>query len=63
MTRELVAWLLWCANQGYVMAEDRAIVPNHFLDDPDTLHPTDRAELLGWLGMADEVIAAIEAER
>lgn len=63
-TRQHVAWLLWCASQGYVLAEDRAILsrPHQFEADPSTLHPDDRAELPGWLDMADQVLAAIDAE-
>lgn len=60
--RELVAWLLWCANQGYIKAEDRDILTNWFLDDPTTLHRDDLAQREGWLSMADEVLAAIQDE-
>lgn len=28
--REYVAWLLWCANEGYLKARDRAILDNWF---------------------------------
>ena len=58
--RKVVAWLLWCANQGYLNAEDRAILDNHFLTDGPH-HPDDQVE--HWLAMADEVLAAIDAER
>lgn len=63
-TREHVAWLLWCANQGYILAEDRAVLgggPDTFLADMRQ-HPDDLAELPGWLDMADSVLAAIDAE-
>jgi len=49
----------WCVNEGYVKAEDRAILTNWFLDDPASLHPRDAADRDGWLSTADEVIAAI----
>lgn len=62
--RAHVAWLLWCANQGYLKAEDRAILGgNHFLEDPQTLHQRDRDERPGWLQMADEVLATVRAEQ
>lgn len=57
--RTHVAWLLWCANQGYILAEDRALVDNWFLADLETLHPDDLAARPGWLDMADSVLAAI----
>lgn len=57
--RETVAWLLWCANQGYIKAEDRAVLTNWFLDDHRTLNIDDYESREGWLSMADEVIAAI----
>ena len=61
--REKVAWLLWCANQGYIKAEDRAVLsggPDTFVADMQ--HPDDLAELPGWLDMADQVLAAIRSE-
>lgn len=61
-TRRKIAWLLWCANQGYLLAEDRADLTNHFEEDPSTLHPDDAAELPGWLEMADQVLAGIDSE-
>lgn len=59
--RAKIAWLLWCANQGYINEEDRAILrsPNIFEMDPSALHPDDQNELHGWLDMADKVIAAL----
>lgn len=57
--RETVAWLLWCANQGYIKDEDRAVLTNWFLDDHRTLNIDDYESQAGWLSMADEVIAAI----
>lgn len=58
--REHVAWILWCINQGYVLAEDRAILANWLLDDPSTLHPDDAKIRPGLLDMADEVLNAID---
>ena len=60
-TRAHVAWLLWCANQGYINAEDRAVNGNNFVTEMSQ-HPDDRRELPHWLGMADELLAAIDAE-
>jgi hypothetical protein len=63
-TREHVAWLLWCANQGYLLAEDRAVLsggPDTFISDMQ--HPDDLGQLPGWLDMADQVLAAIDAEK
>jgi hypothetical protein len=61
VTRELIAWLLWCANQGYLHPDDRALLDNHFLPDAGPLHPDDAAEVPHWLEMADQVLAAIQA--
>lgn len=63
-TRTHVAWLLWCANQGYLKPEDRKILrrPHLFEADPETLHPIDLSERRVYLQMADEVLAAIEDE-
>lgn len=63
-TRDHVAWLLWCANQGYLKTEDRDILSGDgstFTEDMSH-HPDDAAELPGWLDMADSVLAAIDAE-
>lgn len=61
--RAHVAWLLWCANQGYLNAVDRALTSNMFLEDPAGLHPDDLAERPHWLAMADEVLAAVRVSR
>jgi hypothetical protein len=53
-----VAWLLWCIDQGYVNAADRAILQNWLKDDPATLHPDDAARRPHLLAMADEVLEA-----
>ena len=55
--RDRIAWLLWCANEGYLTADDRAGVSNIFTADPATLHPDDVFSLPKWRGMADAVIA------
>ena len=57
--RTHIAWLLWCLQQGYVNAEDRAILHNWLDDDPATFHPDDAKEVPHLLAMADEVIAAV----
>lgn len=62
--RTHVAWLLWCVNQGYLKAEDRAINSmnaNNFIAEMSQ-HPDDRAELPHWLEIADTVLAAIAEE-
>ena len=59
--RTHIAWLLWCLQQGYVKAEDRAILHNWLDDDPATLHPNDAETRPHLLAMADEVIAAVNA--
>jgi hypothetical protein len=56
--------LLWCANQGYLLAGDRAVLsggPDTFIADMQ--HPDDLAQLPCWLDMADQVLAAIDAEK
>jgi len=58
-----VAWLLWCLDQGYVDAADRAILHNWFKADPAALNPDDAARRLHLLAMADEVIAAVTGDR
>jgi hypothetical protein len=58
--RTRIAWLLWCANQGYILAEDRALVDNIFEADPTTLHSDDQRDVPGWLDMADAVIRELE---
>jgi hypothetical protein len=55
-----LAWLIWCVNQGYVNADDRAILTNWLLDDPRDLHPKDAALRPHLLAMADEVLAAAD---
>ena len=58
-----LAWLLWCFNEGYVNAEDRAIMTNWLLADPANLHPDDVALRPHLLAMADEVLALIREVR
>lgn len=60
--RQQVAWLMWCLNQGYTAAEDRAILTNWLEEDPASLHPDDVALRPRLLAMADEVIAAVHSE-
>jgi hypothetical protein len=70
--RERLAWLMWCFQQGYVNAEDRAGMTNWLLEDPETLHP-DNVKLRSLrlhpadvklrshlLAMADEVLTLID---
>ena len=61
--RTRIAWLLWCANEGYLTEADRAGVSNIFTADPATLHPDDAFSLPKWLGMADAVIRELGLRR
>lgn len=57
-----VAWLMWCLNEGYIEASDRAILSgNLFLEDPSKLHPDDAETRPGFLAMADQVLALAAA--
>lgn len=58
--RTKIAWLLWCANEGYLTEADRAGVSNIFTADPATLHPDDAFSLPKWLGMADALIRELK---
>jgi hypothetical protein len=60
--REHVAWLLWCANEGYLTAEDRPARGNWLLEPVESLHVDDAAARPHWLAMADEVLAALSAD-
>jgi hypothetical protein len=57
--RERIGWMLWCLDQGYVKAEDIAILNNWLLEDEATLTAEDRALKVSLLEMADLVIAAV----
>jgi hypothetical protein len=58
--RRHVAWLMWCLDQGYVNAEDRAVLTYNWLEeDPAMLHPDDAARRPHLLAMADEIIEAV----
>lgn len=56
-----VAWLMWCLNQGYQNAQDRAILMNWFLEDLETLRPEDVVIRAHLLAMADQVIALVRS--
>ena len=56
--RDRIAWLMWCANEGYLTDADRAGVSNIFTADPATLHPDDAFSLPRWREMADAILAA-----
>ena len=60
--RSHLAWLIYCYAEGYVTKEDRAILTNWLLDDPETLVPSDRVLRSHLLTMADEVLATLEAK-
>lgn len=57
--REEVAWLLWCISEGYIKAEDRAIMTNWFTEDPRTLTEHDWVLRAHLLDMADIVIKEV----
>ena len=58
--REHLAWLLYCINEGYLTAQDRAVSkPNWILGPEDDLHPDDIVLKRRLLEMADEVLRAM----
>ena len=58
--REHIGWLIWCMDQGYVKAEDRAVIgANWLLEDEATLSDDDLDTKRDLLVMADEVLAAL----
>lgn len=61
--RVRLAWLMWCYEQGYTDPADRAILTNWMGDDPATLHPDDMKQRDALLGMADEILALMRAEK
>jgi hypothetical protein len=62
--RTHLAWLIWCFNEGYVTAEDRAVSgPNWLLDDPATMHPDDAKLRPHLLTMADEVLGLLAEDQ
>ena len=58
-----LAWLMWCFEEGYTKAEDRAILTNWLLRRNSSMHPNDIELRDNLLAMADEILAALEAER
>ena len=59
--RVQLAWLMWCFQEGYRTAEDRAIMDNWFGEHQD--NEEDEATRQSLLSMADEILATWEAER
>lgn len=55
--RAHVGWLIWCVSEGYVKAEDRAVIRNWLLYDDRDLNPHDVDLKADLLAMADEVLA------
>lgn len=57
LTRK-IAWLLWCAREGYLRAEDRALLtqPTIFETPIDDLHPDDQESVYGFLDLAKAVV-------
>lgn len=58
-TREHLAWLMWCYDQGYSNPADRAILTNWIRNDPATLTPGDVRTRRELLTMADEILAIL----
>jgi len=61
--REGVAWLLWCANHGYLLRSDRTILTSHFGQPAEHIHPDDQAEIPGWLELADDLRAVLRGDQ
>lgn len=57
-----LAWLMWCYKQGYVRAEDRAVMTNWLKHPESVLNPLDIEERDALLAMATEVLAAMKVE-
>jgi hypothetical protein len=57
-----LAWLMYCFQEGYVRAEDRAPMTNWLLHDPAMLNPLDLEQRDALLVAADEVLAALRQE-
>ena len=62
--RSRVAWLLWCMDRGYLLAEDREILtgPSIFETPDHLLHPDDLETKPGFLSLADDAIDLIRAD-
>jgi len=56
-----IGWLVWCLDQGYKTAEDRAHLSNWLLEDDATLSDEDWVSKAALLDGADEVIALLGA--
>ena len=54
-----LAWLMWCFEEGYTNSADREGMDNHFLDEPDSLHPDDAAEISHRLAAARAVLEVL----
>lgn len=61
--RQQLAWLMYCYQQGYTSPDDRAGLENWMADDPATLTDNDVRTQRGLLGMADEILATMDAAR
>jgi hypothetical protein len=57
--REHIAWLLYCLDQGYTKAEDRALLENWLLVSNNELTTVELELKADLLAMADEVIAEV----
>lgn len=55
-----LAWLMWCFQEGYTKVEDREFMENWFGEHQDNAEDEQTRQDL--LEMADEVLAALEAE-
>jgi hypothetical protein len=54
---------MWCFQEGYTNAEDRAIMSNWMRDDPAHLTQHDRVLREQLLTMADEILALLADHR
>lgn len=59
--RQQLAWLMWCYAEGYRTSEDRELMENWMGEHQDNAE--DEATRQTLLAMADEVLAALDAER
>lgn len=57
-----VGYLMWCFQQGYGLAEDRAILTggNWLLTDDSLLHPDDVRDKAQLLALAADLIEAVK---
>jgi hypothetical protein len=57
--RYLLAWMLYCHDEGYTTHQDRANADNWIQDNPTTLTEMDLEHRDNLLAMADEIIGEL----